>query len=55
MNIIVQKIDDLKILVQSCDFVFIPCWSMHQSVNESSEEMVFLAVADFGLTDKIIV
>ena len=36
MNIIVQKLDDLKILVQSGDFVFIPCWSMHQSINESS-------------------
>lgn len=41
MNIIVQKIDDLKIPVQSGDFVLIPLWSIHQSVNESKEEMMF--------------
>ena len=49
------KIDDLKIPVQLGDFVFIPRWCMHQSVNESPEEMVFLAVADFGLTGKSFV
>jgi mannose-6-phosphate isomerase-like protein (cupin superfamily) len=49
------KIDDLKIPVKSGDFVFIPRWCMHQSVNESIEEMVFLAVADFGLTGKSFV
>lgn len=49
------KIDDLKIPVHPGDFVLIPRWCMHQSVNESSEEMVFLAVADFGLTGKSFV
>jgi mannose-6-phosphate isomerase-like protein (cupin superfamily) len=44
------KIDDLKFPVKPGDIVFIPRWCMHQSVNESNEEMVFLAVADFGLT-----
>ncbi len=49
------KIDDLKIPVQPGDYVFIPRWCMHQSVNESAEEMVFLAIADFGLTGKSFV
>lgn len=44
------KIDELKFPVKPGDMVFIPRWCMHQSVNESQEEMVFLAVADFGLT-----
>ena len=44
------KIDELKFPVKPGDMVFIPRWCMHQSVNESDEEMVFLAVADFGLT-----
>jgi len=46
------KVDDVKIPVKQGDFVFIPRWCRHQSVNEGSEEMVFLAVADFGLTGK---
>ena len=49
------KIDDLKIPIKEGDFVFIPRWCMHQSVNESSEQMVFLAIADFGLTGKSFV
>jgi hypothetical protein len=46
------KIDELKVPVKPGDFVFIPRWCRHQSVNEGPEEMVFLAVADFGLTGK---
>lgn len=34
------------------DFAFIPRWSNHQSVNTGTEDLVFLAVADFGLTGK---
>jgi len=44
------KIDELNFPVKPGDMVFIPRWCMHQSVNESDQEMVFLAVADFGLT-----
>jgi oxalate decarboxylase/phosphoglucose isomerase-like protein (cupin superfamily) len=42
----------VRIPVVPGDFVFIPRWCLHQSVNESESEMVFLAVADFGLTGK---
>ena len=46
------KVDDVKIPVKAGDVVFIPRWCRHQSVNEGPEEMIFLAVADFGLTGK---
>lgn len=48
-------IDDKKIPVQAGSIVFIPRWSMHQSQNDSEEEMIFLAVADFGFTGKAFV
>jgi mannose-6-phosphate isomerase-like protein (cupin superfamily) len=46
------KVDQVRIRVAPGDFVFIPRWCLHQSVNESEGDMVFLAVADFGLTGK---
>lgn len=46
------KVDQMRIPVVPGDFVFIPRWCLHQSVNESDGEMIFLAVADFGLTGK---
>ena len=46
------RIDEMKVPVKPGDFVFIPRWCRHQSVNEGQEEMIFLAVADFGLTGK---
>jgi mannose-6-phosphate isomerase-like protein (cupin superfamily) len=49
------RIDEHRFPVNPGDVVFIPRWCMHQSVNESSEDMVFLAVADFGLTGKSFV
>lgn len=45
-------IDHVKIPVEAGDFVYIPRWCMHQSVNTDASELVFLAVADFGLTGK---
>ncbi|MFM7723145.1 MAG: cupin domain-containing protein [Bacteroidota bacterium] len=48
-------IDDKKIPVQAGSIVFVPRWSMHQSQNDSDEEMIFLAVADFGFTGKAFV
>ncbi len=45
-------VDDVKIPVKPGDVVFIPRWCRHQSVNEGPDEMVFLAIADFGLTGK---
>lgn len=46
------KIDEVIVPVKPGDIVFIPRWCRHQSVNEGHEEMIFLAVADFGLTGK---
>jgi len=46
------KVDGMKIPVVPGDFVFIPRWCLHQSVNESDTDMIFLAVADFGITGK---
>jgi mannose-6-phosphate isomerase-like protein (cupin superfamily) len=45
-------IDNKRVPVKPGSIVFIPRWSMHQSQNDSEEEMVFLAVADFGFTGK---
>ena len=45
-------IDNLEVPVKTGDFIYIPRWSMHQSVNTSNTEMIFLAIADFGLTGK---
>lgn len=45
-------VDQFENPVGPGDFAFIPRWCNHQSVNTGSEELVFLAVADFGLTGK---
>lgn len=48
-------VDDYANEVGPGDFAFIPRWCNHQSVNIGNEELVFLAVADFGLTGKSFV
>ena len=48
----IVKIDSMEVPVKAGDFVYIPRWCMHQSINTSNSEMVFLAVADFGITGK---
>ena len=48
-------VDDYENEVNPGDFAFIPRWCNHQSVNTGTEELVFLAVADFGLTGKSFV
>jgi mannose-6-phosphate isomerase-like protein (cupin superfamily) len=45
-------VDEFENYVEPGDFAFIPRWSNHQSVNTGEEDLVFLAVADFGLTGK---
>lgn len=45
-------VDDFENDVKTGDFALIPRWCNHQTVNNSNEELVFLAVADFGLTGK---
>ena len=48
-------IDDKVVPVQPGSIVYIPRWSKHQSQNTSNEEMMFLAVADFGFTGKAFI
>jgi mannose-6-phosphate isomerase-like protein (cupin superfamily) len=45
-------IDNTTVPVKSGTFVFIPRWSMHQTINNGKEILVFLAVTDYGLTAK---
>ncbi len=37
------------------DLVFVPRWAVHQSHNTADEELVILAVTDFGLTEQAYV
>jgi quercetin dioxygenase-like cupin family protein/pyrroloquinoline quinone (PQQ) biosynthesis protein C len=37
--------------VEPGDLVFVPRWSLHQSVSTSDEDLVILAITDFGLTE----
>lgn len=48
-------VDQFENIVKPGDFAFIPRWCNHQSVNTGSSELVFLAMADFGLTGKSFV
>lgn len=48
-------VDEYENEVGPGDFAHIPRWCNHQSVNIGDEELVFLAVADFGLTGKSFV
>ncbi len=46
------KVDNYENEVGPGDFALIPRWSIHQSINIGTEDLVFLAVADFGITGK---
>ena len=48
-------VDQFENTVKPGDFAFIPRWCNHQSVNTGDTDLVFLAVADFGLTGKSFV
>jgi mannose-6-phosphate isomerase-like protein (cupin superfamily) len=48
-------VDQFENAVKPGDFAFIPRWCNHQSVNTGDSDLVFLAVADFGLTGKSFV
>jgi mannose-6-phosphate isomerase-like protein (cupin superfamily) len=48
-------VDDFQNSVKPGDFAFIPRWCNHQSINTGNSDLVFLAVADFGLTGKSFV
>lgn len=45
-------VDQFENEVNPGDFAFIPRWCNHQSINTGTEDLVLLAVADFGLTGK---
>ncbi|MFN5620676.1 MAG: cupin domain-containing protein [Flavobacteriales bacterium] len=48
-------VDSFENPVKPGDFAFIPRWCNHQSINTGDTDLVFLAVADFGLTGKSFV
>jgi mannose-6-phosphate isomerase-like protein (cupin superfamily) len=48
-------VDQFENAVKPGDFAFIPRWCNHQSVNTGDADLVFLAMADFGLTGKSFV
>jgi oxalate decarboxylase/phosphoglucose isomerase-like protein (cupin superfamily) len=48
-------VDQFENPVAPGDFAFIPRWCNHQSINTGENDLVFLAVADFGLTGKSFV
>jgi quercetin dioxygenase-like cupin family protein len=48
-------VDQFENPVKPGDFAFIPRWCNHQSINTGNTDLVFLAVADFGLTGKSFV
>jgi mannose-6-phosphate isomerase-like protein (cupin superfamily) len=48
-------VDQFENSVKPGDFAFIPRWCNHQSINTGDTNLVFLAVADFGLTGKSFV
>ncbi len=48
-------VDQFENAVGPGDFALIPRWCSHQSVNIGDADLVFLAVADFGLTGKSFV
>lgn len=48
-------IDDQAVPVHAGDVVFAPRWSLHQSQNTGTTDLVLLAITDFGLTGKAFV
>jgi gentisate 1,2-dioxygenase len=48
-------VDDAILDVGPGDGILVPRWSLHQTQNLGDEEMQFLAVTDFHLTDKAYV
>jgi mannose-6-phosphate isomerase-like protein (cupin superfamily)/pyrroloquinoline quinone (PQQ) biosynthesis protein C len=48
-------IDDRALPVRAGDTVLVPRWSMHQTQNLGTTEMRFLAVTDFGLSQRAFV
>lgn len=45
-------VDDRTLAVRAGDTVLVPRWALHQTQNTGNAEMRFLAVTDFGLTER---
>lgn len=48
-------VNDGEVAVAPGDIVFVPRWAFHQTQNAGTDELVFLAVTDFGLTGKAFI
>ncbi len=48
-------VDEASLEVGPGDIVFVPRWAMHQSFNTTDDELVVLALTDFGLTEKAFI
>ena len=48
-------VGDRHVEVEAGDMIFVPRWVLHQSENLGSEEMIILAMTDYGLTSKAFI
>ncbi len=48
-------INKTEIQVKAGDVAFVPRWTLHQSRNSGEEEMIILAVTDYGLTGQVFI
>jgi len=49
------RVNQSSVDVGPGDMVFVPRWATHQSYNTGDEDLVILAVTDFGLTERAYV
>jgi pyrroloquinoline quinone (PQQ) biosynthesis protein C/mannose-6-phosphate isomerase-like protein (cupin superfamily) len=45
-------VNETEIPIKAGDMAFVPRWAMHQSHNTGSEELLVVAITDFGLTER---
>lgn len=45
-------VNEAEVGIKPGDVVFVPRWAMHQSFNTGTEELLILALTDFGLTER---
>jgi pyrroloquinoline quinone (PQQ) biosynthesis protein C/mannose-6-phosphate isomerase-like protein (cupin superfamily) len=46
-------VNESEVAIKPGDVVFVPRWAMHQSFNTGDEELLILAITDFGLTEQV--
>jgi quercetin dioxygenase-like cupin family protein len=49
------RVGESDVAVEAGDMAFVPRWALHQTENLGDEEMVLLAVTDYGLTAKAFI